>query len=83
MKAVAEIFGLKISGFIAWLMWRGIYLLKVPTLARKVRVFFEWNWGMLFPADIVHLGFSRTRRSKEPRPEVTTEPGTNKQVRSG
>ena len=63
-KAVAEVFGLRISGFIAWLMWRGIYLMKVPTLARKVRVFFEWNWGMLFPADIAYLGFSRTKRKK-------------------
>ena len=63
-KAVAEVFGLRISGFIAWLMWRGIYLMKVPTLARKVRVFFEWSWGMLFPADIAYLGFSRTKRKK-------------------
>lgn len=61
-KAVAEVFGLRISGFTAWLMWRGIYLLMLPTLARKVRVFFEWNWGMLFPADIAYLGFSRTKR---------------------
>ncbi|MBT8079128.1 MAG: NAD(P)/FAD-dependent oxidoreductase [Gammaproteobacteria bacterium] len=62
-KAVAEVFGLRLSGFVAWLLWRGVYLLKVPTLARKVRVFFEWNWGMLFPADIAHLGFTRTRRT--------------------
>jgi NADH:ubiquinone reductase (H+-translocating) len=62
-KAVAEISGIRLSGFIAWLLWRGIYLLKVPTFARKVRVFFEWNWGMLFSADIAHLGFSRTKRN--------------------
>ncbi len=62
-RAVAEILGVRLSGFTAWLLWRGIYLMKVPTLARKVRVFFEWNWGMLFPADIAHLGFTRTRRS--------------------
>src|SRR6516165_9216870 len=34
-KAVAEVFGLKLSGFIAWLMWRGLSLLRIPTLARK------------------------------------------------
>lgn len=66
-KAVAEVFGLRLSGFVAWLLWRGIYLLKVPTLSRKVRVFFEWNWGMLFPADIAHLGFSRTKRKTSDR----------------
>jgi NADH dehydrogenase len=61
-KAVAELMGLRISGFVAWLLWRGIYLLKIPTLARKARLFLEWNWAMLFPPDIAHLGFRRTRR---------------------
>ena len=64
-KAVAEILGVRISGFPAWLMWRGIYLLKVPTFSRKVRIFFEWSWGMLFPADIAHMGFTRTKRKSK------------------
>ena len=66
-KAVAEIFGLRISGFIAWLLWRGVYLLRVPTLARKARVFLEWNWGMLFPPDIAHLSFHRTPKAEPTR----------------
>jgi NADH:ubiquinone reductase (H+-translocating) len=61
-KAVAEIFGWKLSGFVAWLMWRGLYLLRVPTLARKSRLFLEWNWAMFFPPDIAHLGYRRTQR---------------------
>lgn len=65
-KAVAEVFGFRCSGFLAWLLWRGFYLLKIPTLARKVRLYFEWNWEMMFPPDIVHLRFSRTRPSAQP-----------------
>jgi NADH dehydrogenase len=61
-KAVAEIFGVKLSGFVAWLMWRGLYLLRIPTLARKTRLFLEWNWAMFFPPDIAHLGYRRTHR---------------------
>jgi NADH dehydrogenase len=61
-KAVAEVFGLKLSGFIAWLMWRGLSLLRLPTLARKTRLFLEWNWAMFFPPDIAHLGYRRTQR---------------------
>lgn len=61
-KAVAEIFGLKLSGFVAWLMWRGLYLLRIPTFARKSRLFLEWNWAMFFPPDIAHLGYRRTQR---------------------
>lgn len=60
-KAVAEIYGVRVSGFIAWLLWRGVYLLKIPTFARKVRIFFAWNWEMLFPADIANLNFERTQ----------------------
>ncbi|MDT8281905.1 MAG: NAD(P)/FAD-dependent oxidoreductase [Gammaproteobacteria bacterium] len=64
-KAVAEIYGLHISGFVAWLLWRGVYLLKIPTFARKVRIFFAWNWEMLFPIDIANLNFKRTPRHKQ------------------
>jgi NADH dehydrogenase len=71
-KAVAEMFGLRISGFIAWLLWRGVYLLKIPTLARKARLFLEWNWAMFFPPDISHLGYRRTRRDP-PRPSVEAQ----------
>lgn len=59
-NAVAEIFGIRVSGLIGFMLWRGVYLLKVPTLARKVRLFLEWNWAMLFPPDIAHLGFKRS-----------------------
>jgi NADH dehydrogenase len=62
-KAVAEMFGIKLSGFIAWLLWRGVYLLKIPTFSRKSRLFLEWNWAMFFPPDISHLGYRRTRRA--------------------
>jgi NADH dehydrogenase len=71
-KAVAEMFGIKLSGFVAWLLWRGVYLLKIPTLARKSRLFLEWNWAMFFPPDIAHLGYRRTRRGA---PVATTTTG--------
>ena len=61
-KAVVELFGMKISGFVAWLLWRGVYLLKIPTLARKARLFLEWNWAMFFPPDIVHFNYRRSMR---------------------
>ena len=64
-NAVAEVYGLRLSGLLAFMMWRGIYLLKVPTFARKVRLFLEWNWAMFFPPDIAHLGFTRTESMTE------------------
>jgi NADH:quinone reductase (non-electrogenic) len=35
---VAMVFGIKFSDFIAWWMCRTIYLLKLPSLAKKLRV---------------------------------------------
>jgi NADH dehydrogenase len=61
-RAVASVFGVNMVGFPAWLLWRGFYLLNVPTLARKARLFLEWNWAMFFPPDTSHLRFTRTER---------------------
>lgn len=72
-KAVAEFFGLRLAGFIAWLLWRGVYLLKIPTLGRKARLFLEWNWDMFFPPDISHFGYTRTRRNSVVRVQGTEE----------
>ncbi len=60
-KAVAEVFGVRFSGLIGFMIWRAVYLSKVPTFARKMRLFLEWTWSMFFPPDIAHLGFKRSR----------------------
>jgi NADH dehydrogenase len=50
--AVAQIFGMKISGFIAWILWRCIYLMKIPGVPRKARIMTDWALRMLFPPDL-------------------------------
>ncbi len=69
--AVAEIFGLRFSGFIAWFMWRSIYLMKLPGLDRKLRVMSEWTFDLFFPRDINLL----TPRYSSPMEEMHLEPG--------
>jgi len=44
---------LRFSGFIAWSMWRAIYLSKLPGLERRVRVVTDWLIEIFFPRDIV------------------------------
>ena len=51
--ACAEIRGVRFSGLLAWMMWRAVYLGKLPGLERKVRVFVDWNIELFFPRDIV------------------------------
>lgn len=50
--AVAEILGLRFSGFFAWWLWRTIYLGKLPGLDRKLRVVIDWTLDLFFPRDI-------------------------------
>jgi NADH dehydrogenase len=51
--AVAEIRGWQFSGLLAWLMWRTIYLSKLPGLEKKVRVALDWTVDLFFSRDIV------------------------------
>jgi len=44
---------MRFSGLLAWIMWRGIYLGKLPGLERKIRVLVEWTMELFFPKDIV------------------------------
>jgi NADH dehydrogenase len=59
---VATIFGIKFSGFAAWWLWRTVYLLKMPGLARKVRIALDWTLELLFRRDYVQLGVHRIDR---------------------
>lgn len=43
----------RFSGLLAWFMWRGIYLSKLPGIERKVRVLIDWIIELYFPRDIV------------------------------
>jgi NADH dehydrogenase len=54
-KGVARIFGLKFSGFFAWALWRTVYLLKLPRLAKKLRVMASWTLDLLFSKDTEQL----------------------------
>jgi NADH:ubiquinone reductase (H+-translocating) len=44
---------MRFSGLFAWLMWRGIYLSKLPGPERKIRVLVDWTIELFFPRDIV------------------------------
>jgi NADH:quinone reductase (non-electrogenic) len=54
-SGVANVFGLKFSGFIAWWMWRTIYLAKLPRFAKKLRVMTDWTLDLFFGRDIEQM----------------------------
>lgn len=62
---IASVFGLNIQGIIAWMLWRNIYLSKVPTFSKRVRVALDWIEDTIFDRDIARLKFMGKSRLKE------------------
>jgi NADH dehydrogenase len=54
-KAVADVYGVKLSGVFAWLLWRGFYLSFLPGFAAKFRVGVNWILNSVMPPNIVQL----------------------------
>lgn len=52
---VANILGVNFSGFLAWWLWRTIYLSKLPRFEKKVRVALDWTLDLLFSKDLVQF----------------------------
>lgn len=76
-SAVAEVFGVKLYGFVAWFMWRTIYLLKMPGWGRRLKVAVSWALDLVLPPELVQLPLSGslgvTREHFEPGQEVFRE----------
>ena len=54
-SAVADLRGLKLTGFPAWFLWKIVYMLKLPTLASRFRVTLDWTVELFFERDVSEL----------------------------
>jgi NADH dehydrogenase len=54
-SGVANILGLNFSGFLAWWLWRTIYLSKLPRLEKKIRAALDWTLDLLFTKDFARV----------------------------
>ncbi|HEY3592751.1 MAG TPA: NAD(P)/FAD-dependent oxidoreductase [Polyangiaceae bacterium] len=78
-RAVAEIGGLKFSGFIAWWLWLTVHILFLVEFRRRVAVLFEWAWAYFTWArrSRVILEVPREFASFEPRESPLVSPETD------
>ncbi|HYF05893.1 MAG TPA: NAD(P)/FAD-dependent oxidoreductase [Patescibacteria group bacterium] len=53
--AVGEIFGIPLTGFLAWFMWRTIYLFNFKSNKKRFNVAVEWTINLFYPRDITRL----------------------------
>jgi NADH dehydrogenase len=64
-NGVAEVYGVKFSGMIAWFFWRAVYFMKMPTLSRKVGIAVDWLMDALFAEDLVRVGDRETHQIRK------------------
>ena len=62
---IATFLGVNISGFVAWLIWRNVYLSKIPTFDKKTRVFLDWVIDLFFDRDISRIKLMKHESEKE------------------
>ena len=55
-RGVAEVYGVRLSGLPAWLLWRGYYLSFVPGFATKMRVAAQWLLNSMVGRSTVQTG---------------------------
>jgi NADH dehydrogenase len=87
-KGVAEIYGIKLRGIVAWFMHRTYHVSRMPTWNRRIRIVFDWTGALFLGREVVALGqihdpkadFSRVAGSTDPpapsaeRPEPVENP---------
>jgi NADH dehydrogenase len=65
-SGVANVLGLNFSGFVAWFLWRSIYLSKLPRLEKKIRVALNWTLDLFFSKDLVRFSTARAPSVTQP-----------------
>jgi NADH:ubiquinone reductase (H+-translocating) len=73
---VANVLGINFSGFVAWWLWRTIYLSKLPRLEKKLRVAFDWTLDLIFSKDLVQFLDIRAPMVSRPEGSVSEQSKT-------
>jgi NADH dehydrogenase len=69
-RGVGVVYGIPVSGWFAWWLWRTVYLWKMPGLGRRLRIALDWTLDSLFRRDYVQLGIHGPTRRR-----AGTDPG--------
>ncbi|MGQ0376590.1 MAG: NAD(P)/FAD-dependent oxidoreductase, partial [Nitrososphaerota archaeon] len=64
-SGIASVFGINVHGFLAWWLWRSVYLSKISRLEKRVRVLLDWTIDLFFDRDISRLKYLKRESSKE------------------
>jgi NADH dehydrogenase len=66
-RAVALVFGVRLTGFVAWWLRRTYYLFQMPRWDRRLRIVLDWTVALFFRPDITKVEL-RVEREQVRRP---------------
>ena len=66
-RAVARVFGMRLTGFPAWWLRRTYYLFQMPRWDRRLRIVLDWTVALFFRPDITKVEL-RVEREQVRRP---------------
>ena len=64
-RGVAMVYGVRIQGVPAWMLWRTVFLYKMPGFSKRLRVVIDWTEDLLFDRDIARLTFIKGKEVQE------------------
>ena len=76
-KGVAEIYGVKMRGPIAWFLHRTYHVSRMPTWNRRIRIVFDWTGALFLGREVVALG-----QIMDPKAEFSRVAGPGKPTAS-
>jgi NADH:ubiquinone reductase (H+-translocating) len=80
-KGVAQVYGVKVRGWLAWFMHRTYHVSRVPSLNRKIRVVVDWTLALILRREVVSMGGLHAPR--EPFTDVTPHQDARSQRANG
>jgi NADH dehydrogenase len=76
-RAVASVFGVRLTGFVAWWLRRTYYLFQMPRWDRRLRIVLDWTVAVFFRPDITRVDMRVEREQvKQARQLVERSSGT-------
>ena len=75
-RAVARVFGVRLTGFLAWWIRRTYYLFQMPRWDRRLRIVLDWTVALFFRPDITKVDL-RVEREQVRGPRQMPVAGVN------
>jgi NADH:quinone reductase (non-electrogenic) len=75
-RAVARVFGVRLTGFLAWWIRRTYYLFQMPRWDRRLRIVLDWTVAVFFRPDITKVEL-RVERDQVHRRRTMAAAGVN------